>query len=31
MLDWQAFVIGSMLCWKWTEDNAVVFKEFGWR
>ena len=27
MLDWQAFVIGSLLGWKWAEDNAVVFKE----
>ena len=27
VLDWQAFVIGSMLSWKWKEDNAIVFKE----
>ena len=27
MLDWMCFVIGSMLGWKWTQDDGVVFKE----
>jgi len=26
LLPWQIFVIGSVLCWRWKEDDGVVFK-----